>query len=407
MVSRFFCAKILCCSFAVSLAACSSGDGSHNVLAEGGPPDDNPGNIYPPIESLTEGQWLAGDLHVHSEHSNDATLNPIAKITTLAGEAGLQYLAISDHDNHVAGDVASHTWADTDFINSPLIMLHSAEWTTHRGHGNPFSAVPYDHQRLYDARDDYDVEIGALVKELGVHLSANHPAASDHFGFSYDMVDSMEVWGSAIWADDNKRAVAIWDDMLKSGRAIAARGGSDSHHGYPGEGETPSSSSYQAPANNVGTPTTWVFATEWSAQSVIHALNKGRASVSSNPKGPRVAFYADLDADGKQDMMMGDNTGASGEPVIFRVDLVGALSDSTPYTVKVITDGYTLMELSIPPGQSSVTFTDTPPADQRKYYRVEITGQQTDYPEVPISTALSGNMIALSNPIYFNFDPAF
>jgi hypothetical protein len=157
----------------------------------------------------------------------------------------------------------------------------------------------------------------------------------------------------------------------------------------------------------VGTPTTWVFAVDWSAEAVIHALNKGRASVSSNPYGPRVEFYADVDADGEDDMMMGDNTGASGAPVNFRVNLVGGLSASTPYAVKVITDGYTLLELSIPAGESSVSFTDTPPVGQRKYYRVEVTGEQTPYPEVPISTALSGNMIALSNPIYFNFDPEF
>lgn len=404
---RLLCANVVCGSALVLLSACDSGDGNNNGLAEGSQPSDTIDSIYPPIESLTEGQWLSGDLHVHSEHSSDSTLNPIAKIIALADTVGLQYLAITDHDNHVAGDVAGHTWADPAFQNNAMIMLYSAEWTTHRGHGNPFSAQPYDHQRLYDMRDDYDVKIAALIEELGVHMSANHPAAGDHFGFSYDMVESIEVWGSAIWADDNKRAVTIWDDMLKSGRAITARGGSDSHHGYPGEGETPSESSYQAPANNVGTPTTWVFATEWSAQSVINALDKGRASVSSNPYGPRVEFYADLDADGEPDMMMGDHTGASGEPVNFRVDLVGGLSDSTPYTVKVITDGYTLLELSIPPGQNSVSFTDTPPAQQRKYYRVEVTGQQTPFPDVPISTALSGDMIALSNPIFFNFDPAF
>lgn len=406
MVSRLRCARVPCGIAVVLLAACSSGDGGNNGSAEGGPSNENTGRVYPPVASLTDGQWLAGDLHVHSEHSNDSTLNPISRITALADLVGLQYLAITDHDNHVAGDIAHHTWADPSFQNSPLIMLYSAEWTTHRGHGNPFSAAPYDHQRLYDVRDDYDVEIGALIKELGVHMSANHPAAGDHFGFSYDMVDSMEVWSSAIWADDNKRAVTIWDDMLKSGRTITARGGSDSHHGYPGAGETPSDNSYQAAANNVGSPTTWVFATDWSAQSVIHALDKGRASISSNPHAPRVEFYADLDADGEPDMMMGDNTGASGDLVNFRVDLVGGPAVTTPYTVKVITDGYTLLELAIPPGESSVAFTDTPPAEQRKYYRVEVTGPQTPYPEVPISAALSGNMIALSNPIFFNFDPA-
>ncbi|MEZ5571231.1 MAG: PHP domain-containing protein [Halioglobus sp.] len=144
------------------LSACSSGDGTNKTLAKGDLPNGNTGSNFPPVASLTDGQWLAGDLHVHSEHSNDSTLNPISKIVALADSVGLQYLVITDHDNHVEGDVASHTWADPDFPNSPLIMLYGVEWTTHRGHGNPFSAQHYDHQCLYDVRDRYDVEIGAL-----------------------------------------------------------------------------------------------------------------------------------------------------------------------------------------------------------------------------------------------------
>ena len=79
-------------------------------------------------------------------------------------------------------------------------MLYGAEWTTHRGHGNTFSARPYDHQQLYDLRDDFDARIAAFVKEAGIHLSANHPGNGDSFSFSYDMVHSIEVWNSAIWA---------------------------------------------------------------------------------------------------------------------------------------------------------------------------------------------------------------
>ena len=55
----------------------------------------------------------------------------------------------------------------------------------------------------------------------------------------------------------------------------------------------------------------------------------------------------------------------------------------------------------------TVEFTDTPPTGGRSYYRVEVEGPPTDYPQVPQSMALSGEMVALSNPIYFNFDPNF
>jgi hypothetical protein len=54
-----------------------------------------------------------------------------------------------------------------------------------------------------------------------------------------------------------------------------------------------------------------------------------------------------------------------------------------------------------------VEFTDTPATIGRTYYRVAVEGPVTAYPQFPGSMALSGNMVGLSNPIYFNFDPNF
>jgi hypothetical protein len=56
---------------------------------------------------------------------------------------------------------------------------------------------------------------------------------------------------------------------------------------------------------------------------------------------------------------------------------------------------------------ATVEFADAPAAEGRSHYRVTVEGTQTPYPEVPGSMALSGNMIALSNPIYFNFAAKF
>ena len=36
--------------------------------------------------------------------------NPVSKILAMASKVGMDYLLISDHDNHVKGDVAHHTW---------------------------------------------------------------------------------------------------------------------------------------------------------------------------------------------------------------------------------------------------------------------------------------------------------
>jgi len=360
----------------------------------------------PPVASITAGTWLKGDLHLHSRHSKDSTNNPLSKIIGFAQNAGFDYLAITDHDNHVQGDVMHHTWADPEFKSKSVILLHGAEWTTERGHGNIFSAGPYDHQRLFDVRDDRDVKIIAVKKALGVHLSANHPSGKDHFGFSYDLVDSIEVWNSAVWPK-NAAAIMIWDDMLKSGRKLTGRGGSDSHHGVPDTPAETSPHSIESTANYVGTPTTWVFAKARSAQSVIDALTNGRVSVSANPDDPRVELYADLNQDGLMDMMMGDNANAPSSPVTFVVRLVGGGIPGASYHVRVVKNGDAFGAYDTNPSTNSVSFTDIPAATARTYYRVEVDGPQTPYPQVPNSMALSGNMVALSNPIYFNFDPDF
>jgi hypothetical protein len=387
----------------VALAACAESELPSQHQEADAPA---PAPFLPAPASLTEGVWMKGDLHVHSRHSKDSTNNPVAKIVSFAETVGMDYLLISDHDNHVDGDVAGHTWADPEFRSASVLLLYGAEWTTHRGHGTVMSATPYDHQRFYDVRDARDATVIATKQALGIFVGANHPAGGDHFGFSYDLVDSMEVWNSAIWST-NTDALTIWDDMLKSGRRIAANGGSDAHHGDPDSADAQlHPNTLQAGGNYVGTPTTWVFARERSSAAVIDALRAGRSAVSANPLGPRVELTADVNGDGSPDGMMGDNLAASGQPVRFRV-LLGNSSLPMPYRVKVVKDGAELGTYTASGLPPAVEFTDTPAADARSYYRVEVTGTVTPYPQVPASAALSGTMVGLSSPIYFNFEPSF
>ncbi|QTE39335.1 CehA/McbA family metallohydrolase [Mucilaginibacter gossypii] len=360
----------------------------------------------PPPASLSQGIWLKGELHMHSRHSKESSNNSISKIITFCRLVGIDFLAITDHDNHVEGDVAHNTWADPEFKSDSVLLLYAAEWTTTRGHGNAFSARPYDHQQLFDVRDQRDTVVGRIKNKLGIHLSANHPSGKDHFGYSYDMVNSIEVWNSAIWSK-NANAIMIWDDMLSSGRKLTGRGGSDAHHGVPVGDEKPGPNTYQAKANYAGTPTTWVFATARTKQAVIDALTNGRVSISSNPYAPRVEFYADLNGDDKMDMMMGDNVKATGKPVKFKVQLTGNSMKDTTYTINVVKNGNPFGTFKMEGKMPMIEFTDTPAIAGRTYYRVTVEGPSTPYPQVPQSAALSGNMVGLSNPICFNFDPNF
>lgn len=107
------------------------------------------------------------------------------------------------------------------------------------------------------------------------------------------------------------------------------------------------------------------------------------------------------------DMMMGDNAKSTGKPVKFRVQLTGNTVPGATYTVSVVKNGNPFLTLQATGKTPSAEFTDTPITIGRTYYRVEVTGPPTAYPQVPGSMALSGNMVGLSNPIYFNFDPNF
>ncbi|MEO8685866.1 MAG: CehA/McbA family metallohydrolase [Devosia sp.] len=360
----------------------------------------------PALAGFADGVWLRGDWHMHSRHSTDSTNNPQAKIIGFAERMGFDYLAITDHDVHVMGAVAHHTWADPEFRSDSVLLFYGAELTANRGHINILSCEAYDHQAMFDARDDRDWNILRVKQELGVHLSANHPSTKNHYGFSFDLADSIEIWNTAVWPK-NVPGLRIWDDMLKSGRMLGGRGGSDSHHGIPDTPEQIVPQSIEATANYVGTPTTWIFARERSKPAILAALEQGRASVSSNPYSPRVEFYADLNGDGIMDMMMGDNAKPSGHPVTFEVRLAGGGIAGANYSVRVIKNREPFGSFMTDARTRSVRFTDTPGSQERNYYRVEIEGPQVPYPEVPNSMAQSLNMVALSNPLYFNYDPNF
>src|SRR5581483_7054173 len=84
----------------------------------------------PPVAPVSNGIWLKGDLHVHSRHSNESSNNPVGKIIAFSKSVGINFICITDHDNHVNGDVANHTWADPEFKSDSVLLLYGAEWTT-------------------------------------------------------------------------------------------------------------------------------------------------------------------------------------------------------------------------------------------------------------------------------------
>jgi len=341
-----------------------------------------------PSSAPPSGEWLKGDLHLHSSHSTDALDDPEDVVIARAESLGMDYFVFTDHDNHVEGHIA--TWDDPAYHSDKMVMLYGVEWTTAHAHANLFGTAPWDHLRMYALRDGDAALAIAEAHALGLHFSVNHPVSGDPWEHPLDLdFDSIEVW-NAVWVapSSNPKATELWEGILATGRRLAARGGSDVHH----------QEGIESRILNVGNPTTHIFARERSAAAVIEGLKAGHVTISYAPAAERIDFTADADGDGVFETIVGGDVDGHGQTIAFRVEIVGFHEGST-YEVVVKKDGasFASFELDSP----AVTFTDAPPAGQRAFYRVELHGA------VPLAPAefagLYGDMIAMSNPIYVSF----
>ncbi len=296
------------------------------------------------------GEWMAGDLHVHTCYSHDAYCPPDDYNTapeefyTLGGDPqerfleaslrGLDYLALTDHhsDDHPA-DSGFKSTQDPGFGTSGVVGVAGYE-NSIGGHAQMLGA-----RRVYPAGDKKAGAINAMARALrrdGGVFQANHPAdgltrpltsCSDLSGmhWSYGLtvpVDTVEVWNTTNLAQppmpvgiSNADSVFFWECWLSRGQHVAATGGSDSHW------------LTLAPVQGVGNPTTWVFASERSQRGVVGGIRDDRTSISILPPGEGGALLlleADADRDGVYESMIGD-TVPRGVPMRVRATgLLGA-----------------------------------------------------------------------------------
>lgn len=211
-----------------------------------------------PKEPIRTGPaWYSGGLHAHS-HNSDGALSIQALAAKARGE-GLDFLALSDHNT---------TAQQREAIDVPgLLIIISEEVTTPGGHANvwglggkrdlvDFRVLPGDPaiNHLFDAA----VAKGALV-------GVNHPygscvACSWTHGIPAQ-ARTIEITSRE--PDEMRRAIAMWDVLLRKGRHLAAVGVSDWHRG-----DTP-----------IGQPSVRVFAPELSTKAILNGLRAGRVVV--------------------------------------------------------------------------------------------------------------------------------
>jgi hypothetical protein len=348
------------------------------------------------------GEWLAGDLHVHTCYSHDVycprgdeghkcvqddTGTPLDSLPlqslpicgaldtlgmgdyntteteayTLGGTVqerfaeaslkGLDYLAITDHHSDTSPeDDGSKSVNDPGFGTSEVVGVPGYENSIH-GHAQMLGAT-----HVYPAGTQSAADITAMADRLradGGIFQANHPADGiDHemtscsdtrslmWGYGYDVkVESVEVWNTNHALQRPMPASAANDDAVFYWECMLDKGW---HVAATGGGDSHWIS--VAAAQGVGNPTTWVFAKERSARGVLDAVRTGRTSISVQTPlagATQLLLEADADHDGTYESMIGDT-----------------VPPSTPMRVRALgTPGAGLVEVR---ANGTTLLTDTP-----------------------------------------------
>jgi hypothetical protein len=299
-----------------------------------------------------------GDLHTHT-HASDGVLS-VGELARHAARNGLDYLAITDHNQMVS----------TDFLlqHSDLTLIPGIEWTHYLGHANFLGAdKPYDEPFLANSIEEVHARFTS-ARSRGAFISINHP--NDPIcPFLFDMnslpFDCLEIWNGPM-RGSNLQAVGLWQSMLMGGKKVPICGGSDYHRDslllFPGG------------------PTTCVYAMSSSTTDILSALKLGHAFLTYSTNGPMLEMTAG-------DAILGDSVDFS-KIKQFEIKVNGLLAGDV---VQVVTAH----------GDIPLLKADTD-GEMQGVYTMEAAGfawleiLRSFLPGLPLLPAL------ISNPIYFD-----
>ncbi|MBA2260915.1 MAG: PHP domain-containing protein [Acidobacteria bacterium] len=183
--------------------------------------------------ATTVRRWYAGDLHLHTVHS-DGSFEP-AQVLEMARASGLDFVAITDHNN------TTHAVARPPDPDRKPLHIVGEEITTPGGHANVWGLKPGDWLDFRMAANDTRmIDVAAAAHARGALFSINHPVADcdacDWKQPTPERVDAIEVWNGGLGPQPG--AIAIWDKLLAKGRRVTGVASSDWHRapGYIGAG---------------------------------------------------------------------------------------------------------------------------------------------------------------------------
>ncbi|WP_336205342.1 CehA/McbA family metallohydrolase [Nonomuraea sp. LPB2021202275-12-8] len=282
--------------------------------------------------------WYRGELHSHSSHSDGQ--RPVADLVKAAREAGLDFLAVTDH-------FTSAHWQDLTG-HDDIVLLRSMELTSHRGHANLHGLARWV-DTYVDRPEHTMTDVADDVHEQGGLVCVNHAFSGDQawrrFDTPWDRIDLIEIAHLQQGAN-NDAQIGLWDRLLTAGHRVIGVAGSDCHD--PAD-----------PGQALGQVVTVVHAREGSQAGVVAGLRGGRVSVWRG---------ADLDMH-----VNGAPMGATAEAVDGAVRVEVDVRADEPVVVFVLRDG---LLINVVPAE------DRPGAWQRiavedridrpGYYRAEV-----------------------------------
>lgn len=304
----------------VALAACIADPPEQPVR--------NPGNF-----ATAANGWFRGDLHFHTNHSEDALrqggddLGPALEIADAFRDPayiaafpdregdGLDFVVVTDHRT----DAPLH---DPDFRHDHLILVGGEEYGG-SGHANIIGLkkhVPHQPQ-AGESEAQRHIDAIAEAHAQGALFSVNHPTQDNRWPWDMEHIDALEVWNgpwSAFFGESsleeldstvagagvenpyirggisrgagggaNHQALWMWYGLLSRGRHIPLIGGSDRHMlltaGLP--------TTYVRQAT--GEPWAGRKGRELGAEGIVESLREGGTFVSNSPHGPQVLLEAE------------------------------------------------------------------------------------------------------------------
>ncbi len=177
-------------------------------------------------------EWIPCELHTHSLHSDGSS--SVSGLAVSAAGMDIRALALTDH-NTVSG------WRDIPAAEkeSGIVVVPGLEWTTFYGHMVALGVESYVDWRFLGI-DSIDRGIASIRAAGGLAGIAHpfRPGAPYCCGCfwqyrvgDWNAVDYLEVWSETDpWArHSNRRAFALWTDLLNRGYRIAGTSGRDWH----------------------------------------------------------------------------------------------------------------------------------------------------------------------------------